>query len=481
MEFVNPGFLYGLFAISIPVIIHLFNFRRFKKVYFTNVKFIQELKLETQKQSRLKHLIILLMRILAIAAIVITFAQPFIPVSKNIIKPHEKNTISVYIDNSFSLQAESDKGILLDKVKEKAVELASVYKSSDVFQLLTNDFEGRHQRFVSKDEFTDLVEEVQISPVVKQIQEIVTRQEDIFKTNRSEKKTSYIISDFQKNIFSENLNFQDTALNIYFIPVTAVNSDNLFIDSCWFEAPVKQVNQTVKLNVSISNSSGNIYEKIPVKLLINDQQKAVASFDIEGYSSTIVELAYTNYETGIQFGLLEIDDYPISFDDKFYFSYYVSAVTPVLCINGNGENVYLNSLFGKDSTFLFKNVSVGSIDYSTFSGNHLIILNELNEISSGLIQEVSRFVDNGGSLIVFPSENVDFVSYNELLNSIKASTFSSLDTFNTKVSHINLEHPLFRIFFILFLKSKDIEACIWFIINNIYCIMNRYYYSENNT
>jgi len=316
MEFVNPGVLYGLFAISIPIIIHLFNFRRFKKVYFTNVKFIQELKLETQKQSRLKHLLILLMRILAIAAIVIAFAQPFIPVSKSIIKPHEKNAISVYIDNSFSLQAESDKGIMLDKVKEKAVELVSVYKSSDVFQLLTNDFEGRHQRFVSKDEFTDLVEEVQISPVVKPIQEIVTRQEDIFKTNQFEKKTSYIISDFQKNIFSESLNFQDTALNVYFIPVTAINSDNLFIDSCWFEAPVKQVNQSVKLNVSISNSSGNNYEKIPVKLLINDQHKAVASFDIESYSSTIVELPYTNYETGIQFGLLEITDYPISFENN---------------------------------------------------------------------------------------------------------------------------------------------------------------------
>jgi len=107
MEFVNPGFLYGLLAISIPVIIHLFNFRRFKKVYFTNVSFIKELKLQTQKQSRLKHLLILIMRILAIAAIVLAFAQPFIPVSENIINPHEKNAVSIYIDNSFSMQSES--------------------------------------------------------------------------------------------------------------------------------------------------------------------------------------------------------------------------------------------------------------------------------------------------------------------------------------------------------------------------------------
>ena len=95
MEFVNPGFLYGLFAISIPIIIHLFNFRRFKKVYFTNVSFIKELKQQTQKQSRLKHLLILLMRILAITAIVLAFAQPYIPVSQELVNPKQKNTISV--------------------------------------------------------------------------------------------------------------------------------------------------------------------------------------------------------------------------------------------------------------------------------------------------------------------------------------------------------------------------------------------------
>ncbi|MBE0638176.1 MAG: BatA domain-containing protein, partial [Bacteroidales bacterium] len=44
MEFVNPLFLYGLAAIAIPIIIHLFNFRKFRKVYFTNVKFLEELQ-----------------------------------------------------------------------------------------------------------------------------------------------------------------------------------------------------------------------------------------------------------------------------------------------------------------------------------------------------------------------------------------------------------------------------------------------------
>ena len=47
MQFLYPGFLFALAAIAIPIIIHLFNFRKFKKVYFTNVAFLKEIKHET--------------------------------------------------------------------------------------------------------------------------------------------------------------------------------------------------------------------------------------------------------------------------------------------------------------------------------------------------------------------------------------------------------------------------------------------------
>ena len=83
MQFVYPYFLFGLFLISIPVIIHLFNFRKFKKIYFSNILFLRELKQETQKESKIRHLLVLFSRILAIACLVFAFAQPYIPISEN--------------------------------------------------------------------------------------------------------------------------------------------------------------------------------------------------------------------------------------------------------------------------------------------------------------------------------------------------------------------------------------------------------------
>lgn len=444
MEFVNPTFLYGLFAIAIPVIIHLFNFRRFKKVYFSNLNFIRDLKQQTQKQSRLKHLLILLMRMLAIAALVLAFAQPFIPRSDNIITPDKQNAISIYIDNSFSMQAESEEGRLIDLARQKATEVVSVYKSSDVFQILTNDFEGKHQHFMSKEEFLNIIDEIVVSPVVKDLDEVVNHQVEFLLEQESEVKSVFVISDFQKSILPKDMNVSDSSVNIYFIPLKAMNADNLSIDSCWFFSPVQQMGQQAELIVRVRNHSDQYFEKIPLKLTINGKQKAISSFDIAQRTYEDISLIYTNYEAGDQLGEIEIDDYPISFDDKFYFSYEVSAINKILSINGNESNPYLNSLFKNDSAFIFNNVKAKNIDYAAIADNGLIVLNELDDIPSGLMEQLSIFIENGGSLAVLPSNQIDFNNYRTFLSTFGQSYFLSKDTTGTDISYLNLEHPIYQ-------------------------------------
>ena len=190
MEFANPSFLFGLAAIAIPIIIHLFNFRRFRKVFFTNVKFIEELKQQTRQQSQLRHLLVLLMRILAIAALVLAFAQPFIPVNEDQANRKATNAVSIYVDNSFSMEAESPEGSLLNQALNKARETAAAYESSDQFQLLTNDFEGRHQRFVSREDFLELLNEVELSPVTRAVSEVYKRQSELLNSEVRGSKTA---------------------------------------------------------------------------------------------------------------------------------------------------------------------------------------------------------------------------------------------------------------------------------------------------
>ncbi|MES2591829.1 MAG: BatA domain-containing protein [Bacteroidota bacterium] len=449
MNFTYPAFLFALSAIAIPIIIHLFNFRKFKTIYFSNVRFLKEVKQETQAKSKLKHLLVLAARILAIIFLVLAFAQPFIPVENKKIVTGNK-TVSIFIDNSFSMDAINKNGTLLDEAKKRASEIVSAYKPTDRFQLLTNDFEGRHQRLVNKEEFIELLDELKISRAVRSFSEIMSRQTDLLQQKESAAKASFIISDFQKSIVNLAQIKNDTGITFNLVPLTAAQKSNVYIDTCWFETPVRQLNQLEKLHVRIKNVSDKVLENNSIKLFINGQQKTPASFNIDKDSETEIVLSFSSKETGLQHCRIELNDYPVTFDDKFYFSFNVAKNIPVLCINASGtditstESPYLNKLFGADSLFILKNSPENKLDYSSLFTQKLIILNELKTISSGLVQELKRFMDNGGSLLVFPGPTSDLNSYKEFLMFVNANYYERLDTANTKVDKINLDHDIYK-------------------------------------
>ena len=145
MQFLFPAFLWALLALSIPIIIHLFYFRRFKKVYFTNVKYLKEIKEETSNRNKLKNLLILISRCLAVACLVFAFAQPFIPKGTGI--KSGLNYVSVFVDNSFSMSANKSEIPLIDIAKDKARSVVSSYGDEDRFQIFRQQAQLHHFRF----------------------------------------------------------------------------------------------------------------------------------------------------------------------------------------------------------------------------------------------------------------------------------------------------------------------------------------------
>jgi hypothetical protein len=444
MHFINPWFLFGFLAIGIPIAIHLFNFRRYKKVFFTNVRFIKEVKQETRKQSQLRHLIVLLLRILAITALVFAFAQPFIPLSDRAVNPKAVNYISIYVDNSFSMQAEGNGGTLLDEAKTKATGIASAYKTSDYYQLVTNDFEAKHRLFVNRDELGGFLGEVETGPVTRSLPDVVARQKESFGQAGTGSRLVYLLSDFQKNTTHLDQLRTDTTTDYFLVPLVANTLTNLYIDSCWFESPVHLVGQKVKLMVRVKNSSVTPVEKVPLTLTLNKSKKAVSSFNVGPNASVDITISYMDNEAGIHNGLLEIIDNPLIYDDKFYFSYDIQAAIPLLCINGGQPSPYLNSLLGSDSAFRFQNVAENSIDYAAFASNNLIILNEVKQISSGLAQELQKFVGGGGNLMVIPASDMDVPNYAAFLSSLGSNTYGPLNKVTQKISFMNLQSNIYN-------------------------------------
>lgn len=443
MSFIFPGFLFALFAVAIPVIIHLFNFRRFKKVYFSNVRFLKSIQQETSSYQHLKNRLILLTRILAIVFLVLAFAKPYIP-NKAENNATSQKLVSVFIDNSYSMETVNKQGTLLDEAKRRAKEIASAYSLNDKFQLLTNDFEGQHQRLLSYENFLNAIDKVKISSSNRDLQQIINKQQDVFISEPNARKSVYVISDFQKNLLTSEKLKADSSISVNMVMLQANAQPNISIDSVWFISPVHRPGENEKLVVRLRNNSDEKSENIPIKLTVNKLQKALGNVHIQPRATASDTLSFSGLSAGWQEGNLEITDYPIVFDDQFYFSFKVYDALQLLIINGTSENEYLNALYKADPFFKANNISAGNINYSELGNYPLIILNEIKEYSSGLVQQLKLYVQQGGSLIIFPSFESDLTTYRNLLQVLGTDLPNQVVTEKAKVASINLQHPVFK-------------------------------------
>jgi hypothetical protein len=443
MYFANPYFLFGLFALLIPIIIHLFNFRRYKIFYFSNTRFLQELKQQTNRRSQIRKLIILLLRLLAISALVLAFARPYIRRSDTQISGSSA-CIAIYLDNSFSMENSAVRGNLLDEAKAKAEAIVDAYRESDKYMLITNDFEGKYQQFLSRDDFKQALDAVRVSPTNRNISEIYAYGLRDMNRQNVKSKFFYAISDYQLS----TSDFKDiqphSEITTYIIPLEANEINNVYLDTLWLASPSPKIKQQATIHAIIRNISDNAIEKLPVKLFINNNQKALASVDIAANGYVEVQLNFMTGEETIQSGYVEILDHPIVFDDRLYFSFLATNQTHILSLYEINENNSLKALFSSDSTIVYQSVNLKNINYTGLREQSLVILEQTEELSSGLVQELVQYVKQGGNLLIYPSSSNATAYKNTLNTALGVSTFGQFSATKTEISKLNLQHALFR-------------------------------------
>ncbi|HWB65086.1 MAG TPA: BatA domain-containing protein [Chitinophagales bacterium] len=439
MQFIHPGFLFALGALAIPVIIHLFNFRRYKTVYFSNVRFLREVQEETTSRNRLKHLLVLAARLLALAFLIFAFAQPYIPGRRQHIATGKKY-VSIYVDNSFSMNATSGNQSLLDKAKQAAREIAKGYGADDEFQLLTNDFEGRHQRLVGREEFISMADEVETSPAVRTLDEISKRQKDVLGRENGTNQVAYLLSDFQKNMGDINI---DSSIAYDLIPLSADAPQNIYIDTCWFAQPVQMLNQEAKLIVKISNSGDKKTEGNRLVMKLNGQTKGMADFSIESNSFVLDTLSFTVNQPGFNKAELTIQDYPITYDDNYYLVFDAVNKINVLSVNDGKPDLYLGALFKNNDEFNYS-TSATTVTAKDLAPNQLVVLDGLHTIPTPLAAAINEYVSAGGAVAVFPAANCEKESYNRFLNNLQASSITGFSEQAQDLAGINLQQNIFK-------------------------------------
>lgn len=446
MKFLFPSFLFALLAIAIPVIIHLFSFKRHKTVYFSNVDFLKDIKKESKKQSRLKQLLILAARILTIIFLVFAFAQPYIPTNQDERK-QPNQLVAVYVDNSFSMNALSEQGQLLEVARNKALEICLAYPSGTKFQLFTNDLELKHQHVLNKEQFIQQVSEIQASPAVVPLSLIYNRfasQHPDLSDNTD--KNLYFISDFQRSI-SDPANFEENNIFSYYLPLEPNEVANLYIDSCWVEVPAHRLRQEETVYVKIKNSSNQDYQNLPIKLFLNDSLKSITNFSVEAQNDIVAELKYNNNSSGLQLGRLEISDYPFTHDNNWYISYKVDKNLKALAVHNNSEESkegleYLTALFENDDYVLLDVMNEQNLQVNRLADYNTIFLVGLENYSSGFLNELEDVVQNGSSVVLFP-ETSNLMALNNVLSAFGAKRVSGIDSTTQEIAQIEFENDFY--------------------------------------
>ncbi len=438
MSFVYPQFLFGFLALGIPIIIHLFNFRRAKKIYFSNNVFLQQVKKASSTKLKIKHYLILLSRLLFIAFLVLTFAQPFIPAKeKNI----NTNQVVIYLDNSYSMSNYVDENLTgFEAAISYIHSIMVLYPGNTSILLITNDFAPYSNVPKSKNELNELITELSLTGISRSIEAINNR---IRQTSLiSSQADIYWISDFQRSTSGslESLK-NDSTGNLFLIPLYFNSTSNVYVDSLYLTSPFLVSGEKNELRLILKNDGDQDITDLLIRFFINDVQSANGSVDIEPYSDGSI-----SFDIGFQLdpynrGRINFEDFPVTFDNDFYFTLNLADRIDVVELKEEESVTAIQQVFGNQTLFNFRSYQIGNIDYNDLQNANLIILNGIRSLESSVSGVLVQFLQRKGDILIIPEEDMDVSSYQMLAGSI--SNIHDSVRSRAGLSSVDLDNPFF--------------------------------------
>ena len=451
MEFLYPNMLYALFALLIPVVIHLFNFRRHKTVYFSNTSILKTIEQENKKTKKLKDLIVLITRMLFIAALVVAFAYPY-KKNNNTINNNVDNLIAVYIDNSMSMQSYSSEKTLFDDARSSAVKLVENLNQAQKFVLLSNDRNPINEYPMNKDEMLIRLNEMKTESAPASFEDIYNSIGFIKKKNNFKSASLFVYSDFQKNMMKVDESKNDTTIQIVVFPLKSDFQNNIYIDSVWIQSPVLQKNLTNEINARVVNETSNDIKGLPVNFSLDGNVVAYTTVDVVANSHSDVNMQFVIESDGDKKAQVSIQDSPITFDDEYNLVLKVRPVINVVEIlsSAHGSQLtahsFLDLLFEGDALVNYQAMSPYNIDQNVINNAQMIVLDAAANVNATMQQSLLDFTAQGGSLVVFNNEETD----NSFLYDKLGIKPKALDDNVSRIEYVAKQNSFFDDIFVKF-------------------------------
>ena len=435
--------LWCLFALAIPIIIHLFNFRRHKIVYFSNTATLKTIEQENAKTKKLKYIIALIMRMLCIVGLVFAFAYPYNPDQK--LKTDDAdNLVAVYIDNSMSMHSQSSEISLIEDARSSARALVSNISPTQRFVLLTNSRQPDNEYPMNQDEMLMSIDAMQTEASPLTFNNLYENLQMIMKRNGFKSASLFVYSDFQDNMMNMDGLVADSAIQIVAMPLTSDYQQNIYIDTVWLSSPILQKDLANEINVRVVNESEKDITGLPVNFEIDGKSVAFNTIDVPANGKNDIAMQFVLTESGEKTATVSINDYPITFDDTYNFVLNVRPIIKIVELSTATGDLAIKTLFSNDSIFDYHVMNPYRIDQQYLSDCQMIIVDGDADLNETMWQTIIDFAKDGGSVVVLPSE----VSENSKNSEISDDTIS--------VSAIASNHEFFNDIFVSIPNNADL-------------------------
>ncbi|MDR2962610.1 MAG: BatA and WFA domain-containing protein [Bacteroidales bacterium] len=442
MYFTYPAVLFFLFALAIPVLVHLFSFRKYTPVLFHNIHLLQSIRIEQNKTyNKLKRILILCLRLLAFAALIIAFAQPRIASQHTLHPSLPTAPVLLYIDNSFSMQAQTTEGTALDNAKNRAQSIVKSYAATQQFRLISNAGDASEFQDLTQEGAAQKIAAIAVSAFPLTLSAVYKKAQEIARETKSPVRL-FVISDFQKTTSDFENIAADSAVQLYCVPVPNILQSNISVDSCWFETPFRVPGAIETLHVQVHNRSEEAQSNTAVRLFINDSLKALANVNLEANAAQTLTMEFVNNAQGAVRGRVSIDDYPILYDNTYYFSFKNASKIAVAHVYSGLNPTNIVSLFAADF-FSYTALNAANLDYASLVRYDCIILDQLPELPSGLLHMVVAMSKQGKNIVCIPARASTIQSYNALLAQFGAARISEQDTAKVSIAQVDFRHSIF--------------------------------------
>ena len=483
MTFLNPAILIGLAAASLPVIIHLLNLRKLKKVEFSTLIFLKEIQKNKIRRVKLKQWLLLALRVLIILLIVTAFARPVLKgISIGGTTSAAKTTAVFILDDSFSMSVVDQNGSYINQAVQTIKELLSNFEEGDEAGLIlvSGDSEGEVPVTTNINLVEDKLKNINISNASGTINSALIKASGLILESKNFNKEIYLLSDFQKDRIAINQNLTDLSqslneqVKLYSFDYSGKEVYNIGISKLDVITKIFEINKPILFEATVTNYSDQTVNNLVVSLFTGGKRTSQKSIDLLSNEAKIIQLEGTTNVNGFVDVTVEIEDDEVSADNKRFSSIFIPEKITVLLLYEIFNDIRFVKL-ALQSASANGNIELDEEPLSKMGTMKLSNYDAVIIIGSKVIDrpgELRKFVTDGGGVIIFPSSKPELKGFQDILTTLNLPLVKDLifnpEQINKTVDFekVDYEHLLLQNIF-RDQQKKEIESPV---INNYYKI-----------